>query len=1193
MAHAHERLLFRVLGPVQVEVDGRILALGPPRQRAVLGVLLLHHGRVVSTAQLVEALWGTSPPRTAGHSVQTYVSGLRSILGPERIATRAPGYVLHVDEAELDLCHFERLVEEGAAALAGRDAATAVARLDDALSWWRGDPLADVAAQLSPTGEVARLDELRLRALEDRAAGQLALGRHETVLPELERLARDHPLRERLWSHRILALYRSGRGAEALRAYQELRETLARELGTDPSPQLARLFERMLVRDPLLDLEADGTQPTPKTTPIRNPYKGLRPFAEADSPDFFGRDELVRDMLSVLAEPRRRLLAVVGPSGSGKSSVVAAALVPALRRGLLPGCMDPVVVTVRPGDRPLERLEDGLDALAGSPATSAARPLTEQPAAVSPRPDRVLVIDQLEELFTLHHEPALHRHFLDRLDDALEADDRLRVVVALRADCLDHALRHPGLGHRVTTGTVMVLPLTSEQLTAAATGPARQVGMDVEPALVAALVADLSDQPGSLPLFQYALTELFEHRRDGHLTVEAYRALGGIEGAVARRAEQLYSRLSSDERSVARQVCLRLVQPDGRGADHRRRVTAAEVAALDVDPVALQHVLDRFVGARLLTFDRDRASGAPTVEMAHDALLEAWDRLEAWIEGARDDLERRTTLANVIAEWRRAQEDPDYLLTGARLADYERWAASTTLHLTRPEQRYLAASIRRREEEAVAELARERGEEGLRSRARRRLWGLAAVTAALLVLGGGLVWAVLIDEPPHVVLVYDGGGDRGFNDLYARGLALIDRTFDVRAEEVVPLTSEVDEITELCASGVDLVFLGGWNHIAPGLEAASDCPDTMLVMMDAEGLAGADLADSVLPVAFATEEGSFLAGAAAALETETEVVGFVGGVPSAIIDRFRAGFEAGVHHVDPDLEFVAIYLTERADLDSALSEAFANAALGRMAAEQLYSVGADVIFPAAGVSGNGVAEAARELSTPTSHLWVIGVDSDWSVTQPAARRPHVLTSVLKRMDLVMLDIMRDFTAGQLTSAPRRYGLREDAVQLSSEGPGPREPELIDDLRRRIAAGELHVPHVPTGPTLPAPTADFPPVGAEITFTGDACRYQGPTHYVEGTALEIAATNSSGEAAFVIAFGTLEPPPRWTEPTVDREPPSWVDRSTAVWAQVPAGGEAALRFVGGEGTAVVVCQTQGPEPGTTLTWWGAQITVRAD
>ncbi|MGM0618755.1 MAG: BTAD domain-containing putative transcriptional regulator [Actinomycetota bacterium] len=1082
---AHERMLFRVLGPVQVEVDGRTLALGTPRQRTVLGVLLLHHGEVVSTSALVDALWGTAPPRTAGHSLQTYVSGLRSIIGSDRITTRPPGYVAHVEAEELDVCHFERLVAAAREALAAHDPAGAAERLDRALSWWRGEPLADVTAELSQAGELARLEALHLTALESWSEAQLALGRHETVLPELERLTRDHPLRERLWRHRMLALYRSGRSAEALRAYQELRETLATQLGADPSPELSRLFERMLVHDPHLGAVTGTAPPTQASAdPARNPYKGLRPFTEADSPDFFGRDDLVRDMLAVLAEPGRSLLAVVGPSGSGKSSVVAAGLVPALRRGELPGCANPIVVTMLPGEDPVGRLEEALGTRGRPPATIGTDRPAEPPSPAPPDRDRILVIDQLEELFTLHRDPATHRRFLDVLDRVLASHDRLQVVVALRADCFDQPLYHPGLGRRITTGTVVVLPLTTEQLAAAATGPARRVGVEVEPALVAALVADLADQPGALPLFQYALTELFERRRDDRLRVEAYRALGGIDGAVSRRAEELYTRLTPGEQTVARQLLLRLVQPGGRGVDNRRRAAMAEIAALDVDPVALQHVLERFVRARLLSVDRDSRSGTPTVEMAHDALLGAWARLGSWIEDARDDLERRVALANAVVEWRRADEDPDYLLSGARLGAYERWAASTTLRLTGTEQRYLAASITRRDHDAAAELARELTEERLRSRARRRLWALTAATTALLMVGGGLFWALFVNAPPHVALVYEGSGDHGFADLFARGLRLIEHTFDVRTEEVVPLTAEAGEIRELCAAGMDLVFLGGWTYLGPGMEAAANCPDTMLVMMDAGGLEGAELPDNLLPVTFATEEGAFLAGAVAARSTRTDVVGFVGGVPSAIIDRFRAGFEAGVHHVDPDIVVLATYLTDRADPETGFSEAFTNEALGRMAGRQLFEAGADVVLPAAGVSGRGVAEAARELSTPTQHLWVIGVDSDWSVTPPSAHQPYVLTSVLKRMDLAMLDTMRAFVAGQLTAAPRRYGLREDAVQLSSEGPGPRDPELIDDLRRRIVAGELHVPHVPSGPTLPAPSRLRPSRGAQIEVRAD-------------------------------------------------------------------------------------------------------------
>jgi DNA-binding SARP family transcriptional activator len=624
-----------------VETDGRALRLGPPLQRALLGALVLHHDEVLSADALAGALWGDHPPRTASHSLQSYVSGLRSVLGQDRIETRAPGYVLHATADEVDASRFEHDVEVGSAALAAGDAEQALTRLDTALGWWRGNPLADVPDDRALAGDIARLEELRLRALEARAAALVAVGRPEAAVPELERLIRHHPLREPSWAQLLLALHRAGRPGDALLAYQRLRQTIADELGTDPSPALTSLYEAILVQDPHLQPPASSLPATPAAGVVtRNPYKGLRPFTEADAADFFGRDELVRSLLEVLGDPDRPLLAVVGPSGSGKSSAVHAGLVPALRADGIPGAGPVDVVTLVPGTDPASSLAAALATAVGcaaaappprdeqAPPPTGERWLSERLEARARTDPLVVVIDQFEELFTLAADLRQQRRFLDALVQALdEQAGGFRLVVAMRADLFGRPLAHAGFGRRFVAGTVAVLPLTPEQLEAAAVGPAERAGLTVEPTLLAALVADLADQPGALPLFQYALTELVERRGGGStLTLEAYRAFGGIDGAVSRRAEEVYARLSPGDQAVARQLFLRLVHPGEHATDSRRRVPAGEFAALDVDPLASHTVLDRFGRARLLSFDREPRTSGPTIELAHDALLQAWGR---------------------------------------------------------------------------------------------------------------------------------------------------------------------------------------------------------------------------------------------------------------------------------------------------------------------------------------------------------------------------------------------------------------------------------------------------------------------------------------------------------------------------------------------------------------------------------------
>lgn len=242
---------FRILGPLEVVDDGVAIPLGGARQRAVLALLLTRPNQVTSKDRLIDDLWGTEQPRTAANTVQYYVSRLRKLLGADRITTRPPGYAIRVEPGELDLERFETLVERGDAEA-----------LREALGLWRGSPLADFAYVPFARDEIARLEELRLIALERRIDCDLEDGRHAELVPELERLVVEHRLRERLRSQLMLALYRSGRQADALSAYQAARETLVEELGIEPGTTLQKLQRAILEHDP--SLEAAVEAPTPE-----------------------------------------------------------------------------------------------------------------------------------------------------------------------------------------------------------------------------------------------------------------------------------------------------------------------------------------------------------------------------------------------------------------------------------------------------------------------------------------------------------------------------------------------------------------------------------------------------------------------------------------------------------------------------------------------------------------------------------------------------------------------------------------------------------------------------------------------------------------------------------------------------------------------------------------------------------------
>jgi DNA-binding SARP family transcriptional activator len=256
-------LEFRILGPLEVWEGERQLPLGGPKQRGVLALLLLDVGRVVSSDRLVDVLWGERPPPTAAGSLQNLVSQLRKLLGPDLVSTTPPGYRLEIAPDQLDLERFRGLVEE-ARPLPPEQRTT---KLREALSLWRGPPLSDLAFEEFAQSEAGRLEELRLAVLEQRLEADLEAGRHAEVVAELEVLVRDHPLREGFRRQLMLALYRSGRQAEALQAYQEGRSMLVEELGIEPSAALHRLHGAILRQDPSLDL--DGAARTPGEDPVR------------------------------------------------------------------------------------------------------------------------------------------------------------------------------------------------------------------------------------------------------------------------------------------------------------------------------------------------------------------------------------------------------------------------------------------------------------------------------------------------------------------------------------------------------------------------------------------------------------------------------------------------------------------------------------------------------------------------------------------------------------------------------------------------------------------------------------------------------------------------------------------------------------------------------------------------------------
>jgi len=482
----------------------------------------------------------------------------------------------------------------------------------------------------------------------------------------------------------------------------------------------------LLVNDGEEGAGEEGAVPFNRILPAPlNPYKGLRPFATADARNYFGRETLIRRLLGRLGNTAAssRFLAIVGPSGSGKSSLMHAGLVPALGRGEVAGSERWFIAQMTPGARPLDELEVCLIRLAAYQVGNLQEQLTRDTNGllraadiILPRDNSelILVVDQFEELFTLTTDEAARRHFLDIVATAVtDSRSRIRVVIALRADYYDRPLHYPLFGDLVRRHMETVLPLSAEELEQAIALPAEQVGVACEAGLTATIIDDVLYQPGGLPLLQYALTELFEQRQDRTLTRQAYLAIGGVAGALAGRAEALFREQDESGQEAIRQLFLRLVAIDeGKDGlpDTRRRVLRAELGAIATDEDLVDEIISSYAAHRLLTLDNDPASRRPTVELAHEALLREWERLRFWLEESRDDLYQHRRLQNLTQEWLEEDRDAGLLLTRTRLDQLAAWSAHTNLSLTQEEQAYLEASLTARQDRRAAEEGRRQRE---------------------------------------------------------------------------------------------------------------------------------------------------------------------------------------------------------------------------------------------------------------------------------------------------------------------------------------------------------------------------------------------------------------------------------------------------------------------------------------------------
>jgi WD40 repeat protein/ABC-type branched-subunit amino acid transport system substrate-binding protein/DNA-binding SARP family transcriptional activator len=755
----------RLLGQFALHLDGAIVVLHSRPAQSLLAYLALTAGTAHRREKLAGLLWPDSDEDNARNSLRHALWRIRRAIETDEVA--AP-YLL-TDELAVSF-------NAGAdywldAALLTHDGDSLQEQLD-AVAVYRGDLLPGFY------DDWVTLERDRLEAVFQH---------------KMQRLL-DRMVEERRWPHvlewgeRWVALghapepgYRAlmrahaelGDRARVAAIYQRCREALFNDLGVEPSNQTRRLFEQLRRNEPELVAGPAATAASPThqaEAPAagESPYQGLHYFDEADADRFFGRERLTARLVGRLrAEP---FVAVLGASGSGKSSVVRAGLVPALRRadpstygnGRSTNDLDVCILT--PTTHPLDALAASLLPNLGGLGRERVSLLDElgrDPHGLRRFLQRdglrqrvVLVIDQFEELFTLCHDSFEREAFAENVLAAVDSGGPARVVIALRADFYAHCAQYPGLRESVAQHQEYVGPLTSTELRRAIEGPLAPGGWELEAGLTDLLLRDIGEEPGALALLSHALLETWRRRRGRRLTLAGYAASGGVQGAIAQTAEMVYAEhLTPRQQAIARRLLLRLTELGEGTQDTRRRARLDELIRRPEEDAEVRVVLRLLADARLVTL------GGETAEVAHEALIREWSKLREWLSQDRENLRIQRQLARAAQDWERLGRDAGGLYRGARLVQAVAWTSDHGDELGPLERGFVEASMgtaeretaerdaqRQRELEAAhqlaeaeqrrAEVERERADEQHRAasqlRQRAVLLGLAFAIAVLM-----------------------------------------------------------------------------------------------------------------------------------------------------------------------------------------------------------------------------------------------------------------------------------------------------------------------------------------------------------------------------------------------------------------------------------------------------------------------------
>lgn len=721
-------LEFRLFGQFVVRLNGQPLVIPSRLAQSLLAYLLLNRATTHRREKLAGLFWPDTGEKNARRSLRQELWRLRQVLDGSSSASNSE--LLLSDDLTVGLDPRVAYWLD----VAVMEATTAPGKTADerigCLEVYKGELLPDFY------DDWASLERERLGALFDQETGRLLdllveEKRWGIVLEWGERWITLGHSPEPAYRALMVAHDAMGNRSQVAAAFQRCAAALGRDLGVEPSEKTLLLFEQLsrgqLPRAPLTPLTTMlpstfvGAQEVGPNIE-KPPYKGLHYFDEADADLFFGRERLVARLISHLAE--HHVLTVVGASGSGKSSLVRAGLIPALKAlkprivGNLPtdGCREWEIHVLTPTSHPLEALAVALTRGAPSLLTTTTliddlgrdsrtlRIFSQKSSNAASR--LLLVIDQFEELFTLCRDDDERRLFVDNLLKATapELERPIDLVVALRADFYAHCARYPNLRDALAQRQEFIGPMSRDELRRAIEVPAQRSSWELEPGLVDLLLQEVGDEPGALPLLSHALLETWKHKRGRQLTLEGYASCGGVRGAIAHTAESIYQQLTPEQQVMAQNIFLCLTELGEGTPDTRRRIALSELLSGIGAASNLEPLVRKLADARLITVTEN------TAEVAHEALIREWSRLREWLAQNREGLRIHRHLSVAAQAWRKLDHDEGELYRGARLAQALEWAKTREEDLNLLEREFLDASkqrVEREEEEREAQRQRE------------------------------------------------------------------------------------------------------------------------------------------------------------------------------------------------------------------------------------------------------------------------------------------------------------------------------------------------------------------------------------------------------------------------------------------------------------------------------------------------------